>query len=321
MSATAIYSEVMTDADIKSSPTVLLTGPNRGLGYETARALAREGVSLILVGRPSRAFDAVAAITRSDGARHVICIEADFASLQSVRLAGERVRRGIADGEFNAPSAIVANAGVQYADRVHTSTDGFEATFAVNVLANHVLITELVRSLQPGGNVVIVGSGTHFGRPGTTLLVAAPKWDDPKVLATPQMTPSAREGQRAYSTSKLAVNYLANELQRRHLEHRFNVFDPGLMPATGLARDMSKVKQFAWNNVLPRLVNIVPGMSTTAKSGSCLARLALGADYPDLRGGYVEIDKLSKASAASFDEERESALWEACAQMSSTAVA
>jgi NAD(P)-dependent dehydrogenase (short-subunit alcohol dehydrogenase family) len=316
-----MYIAVMADTDIESLPTVLLTGPNRGLGYETARSLARKGASLILVGRPSPAFDNVAAITRSDGARQVTCIDADLASLPSVRLAAKRVRRGIADGEFNAPSAVVANAGIQYADRVHTSTDGFEATFAVNVLANHVLITELVGSIQPGSNVVIVGSGTHFGRPGTTVLVAAPKWDDPTVLATPQTTPSTREGQRAYSTSKLAVNYLVNELQRRHPEQRFNVFDPGLMPATGLARDMSKVKQFAWNNVLPRLVNIVPGMSTTTKSGSCLARMALGDDYPDLRAGYVEIDKLSKASAASFDTERESALWEACEQMSRTAVA
>jgi NAD(P)-dependent dehydrogenase (short-subunit alcohol dehydrogenase family) len=144
------------------------------------------------------------------------------------------------------------------------------------------------------------------------LLVAAPFWDDPRKLAKPQTTVSTREGQRAYSTSKLAVNYLVNELQRRHLEHRFNVFDPGLMPATGLARDMSKLKQFAWNNVLPRVVKFVPGMSTTAKSGSSLARLALGIDHGDLRAGYVEIDKLSKASDASFD---------ACEQMSSTAVA
>jgi NAD(P)-dependent dehydrogenase (short-subunit alcohol dehydrogenase family) len=311
----------MADTDITSSATVLLTGPTRGLGYETARALARRGVSLVLLGRPSAAFEAVAATTRSDGARQVTSIAADFSSLRSVRSAAQRVQQGIAAGDFSAPSVIVANAGIQYADRVHTSTDGFEATFAVNVLANHVLLTELIGSLAPQSSIVIVGSGTHFGSPPATVLVAAPKWEDPHLLAQPQKTPNTREGQRAYSTSKLAVNYLVNELQRRHPDHRFNVFDPGLMPATGLARDMSKVKQFAWNNVLPRVVNIVPGMSTTTKSGLYLACLAVGDDYPDLRGGYVEIDKLSKASDASFDTAREADLWAACEQMSSEKVA
>jgi hypothetical protein len=52
------------------------------------------------------------AITRMAGARKVNCIDADFASVRSIRTAAERIRHGIASQEFDAPSAIVANARV-----------------------------------------------------------------------------------------------------------------------------------------------------------------------------------------------------------------
>ena len=89
--------------------------------------------------------------------------------------------------------AIVGNAGVQGRDRIQQSENGYELTFAVNVIANHVLVERLVPALSADAHVVIVGSGTHYGTFPTTSLVAAPVWADPATLARPGAAlPSAR---------------------------------------------------------------------------------------------------------------------------------
>jgi NAD(P)-dependent dehydrogenase (short-subunit alcohol dehydrogenase family) len=298
--------------------TVVLTGPSRGLGRDTALALADRGCRLVLLGRPSAAYDEVAAeaARRSRGAVHKI--DADFASVASVRSAARAVRDLVANGSMPAVNTVIGNAGLQHTNRRQITLDGLESTFGVNVVANHTLVTELLGALAPDAHVIIVGSGTHYGKLPATLLVAAPQWDDPSTLAQPggADADSSRGGQRAYSTSKLAVNYLVNELQRRHGDvARFNVYDPGLMAGTGLARTAPPWKLWVWNNVMPKLTPVIPGMATTSASAKCLVRFALGDDHRDLRGGYVEIGKRSQASAESNDPAREAALWDACVQL------
>jgi NAD(P)-dependent dehydrogenase (short-subunit alcohol dehydrogenase family) len=315
----------MTDSDISSKvsshasrdgqvETVLVTGPTQGLGRLTTLRLAEMGCHLVLLGRPSAAFDAITSETKNAGARSVTRIDFDAASLRSVDGALKQVVQG------RAIDAVVANAGVQLADRVHRSEDGYELTFAVNVLAVQRLITGLLSSLTPNAQIVIVGSGTHFGRFPTTALVAGPVWADPKTLFTPgselpagRSAKSTKAGQCAYSSSKLAVNYLMHEANRRHGERvRVNVFDPGMMPGTGLARDLNAFKRFAWNRIMPSLVPVIPGASKTATSAQLLAALTVGQDHGPLRNGYVEIDRVTKASEASFDPQREAELWEFC---------
>lgn len=311
----------MTATDITSRPvTVLVTGPTRGLGLEAARALVARAphVRLALLGRAGTTLDAVAAELRRPG-RTAEPIGVDFASLAEVRAAAARVRSLVADGALGPLDALVLNAGIQTVDRRHETSDGVELTFGVNVLAPFVLVQELLGVLAPGAHVVLVGSGTHT-TDRSTRLVAHPRWEDPADLARPGIgddadTPVA--GQRAYATSKLAVNHLCHELQRRHGDRlRSNVHDPGLMPGTGLARDMSRVRRFLWDHVMPHLP--LPGTSTPERSGAVLAELALGLRFGDLRAGYVDIDQVTRASDESHDEGREARLWEVLEQLDAT---
>jgi NAD(P)-dependent dehydrogenase (short-subunit alcohol dehydrogenase family) len=322
---------MMTEADITpantSSKTVLITGPTQGLGRLTTLELASMGCRLILLGRPSAAFDRVVRDAATAGSRSVIPIEFDAASLTSVTAATASVVRALAaatatataDDHDKSVDAVIANAGVQMSDRMHRSADGFELTFAVNVLSVHRLISGLLPVLSAAANVVLVGSGTHFGTFPTTSLVAGPVWADPATLAMPgaELPPGrgasgAKAGQCAYSTSKLAVNYLMHAANREHAELRVNVFDPGMMPGTGLARDLPAAKRFMWNRVMPSLVPIIPGASKTSTSARHLAALTIGRDHPEARDAYVEIDHMSKASDASFNPQRESELWAFC---------
>jgi NAD(P)-dependent dehydrogenase (short-subunit alcohol dehydrogenase family) len=299
------------------APSIIITGPTRGLGLETVRALVaqQDGLDVVLVGRTGEALESISTDVAQAGSRPIVT-PCDFADVNSVRKASRAIAGLVATGAIRPIDSLVANAGLQTVDRLHETAQGFELTFGVNVLAQHLFITQLLGSMDADARVIIVGSGTHRSdrRKGAVEL---PRWDVPMQLSRPGIDGDASEppaGQRAYATSKLCVNYLVHELDRRHGDRVVAItYDPGMMPGTGLARDMSMIRRFAWEKVMPHLK--LPGASTPKRSGRVLADMALGRRYADARGGYVDIDVLGRPSEESFDVEREAMLWEACEEL------
>lgn len=308
----------MTGTDIGS---VVLTGPTRGMGREAALALAgrppasRPG--LLLLGR-GPALAEVADRCRGLGAT-VVAVPVDLASLDSVREAAGVVREAVTSGTVPSVRAVVANAALQTTDIRTATVDGYETSFAVGHLAHFLLLRELDDLLSPGSRVVLVGSGTHRGGAfQNRLQVPDPRWEDPEVLARPgRVDPAAPDdvvtpARRAYATSKLATLYFAHELQR-HLADRadVSVYDPGLMPGTGLVRDAGPGVRLAWNTVM-KAMRVLPGVSSARRSGRVLADLAVDARWAGLRdGAYVEVDRVTDPAPHAFDEARERRLWEA----------
>jgi NAD(P)-dependent dehydrogenase (short-subunit alcohol dehydrogenase family) len=310
----------MTPSDIIK--TVVLTGPSRGLGRATALALAARGHRLVLLGRPSEGFDAVCADARAAGAASVVAVPTDFASIASIRSAACELRRMVEDSELPVVDVVIGSAGVQQSDRSTASVDGVEVTFAVNVLANHLLVTELDSVLAPAAHVVVIGSVMHRGKFPATFLCVGPKWEPTARLAHPGGKGASRAsaGQRAYSTSKLAVNHLVHELQRRLPDGvRVNVYDPGLIIGTGIARELAPYRQWVWNHVIPRVK--FPGVVSGAHSAEMLTRFALGDDHAELRSGYVEIGEISTPTTESTDPGREAELFDGCARLANGVVA
>jgi NAD(P)-dependent dehydrogenase (short-subunit alcohol dehydrogenase family) len=120
--------------------------------------------------------------------------------------------------------------------------DGFESTFAVNVLANHLFVRLLEDRFVAPAPIVITASDTHFGDFRHNMgMVPGPVWRSPEALARtgafaePETTTS---GRTAYSTSKLAAIYLVHEYARR-LPAGIDVvaYNPGFVPGTDLARN------------------------------------------------------------------------------------
>lgn len=305
----------MTAADITTS--ILLTGPTRGLGQALLDPLGRRRPeSLILLGREPAALDRAAESARRAGANNVAAVQVDLADLTSVARAGLAVKK-LVDGGHPPLTSVILNAGLQTADRLQRSAQGFELTFAVNVLAQHLLLDRLLPATAQGAHAVLVGSGTHNDEVRTFGLSQPPRWDDPQDLARPDgggpSDPQA--GARAYATSKLAVVYLAHEWQRRHPGRvRVNVYDPGLMPGTGLARDHAGWEQWLWNHVMPVLA-VLPGATTPRRSADHLAAFALGERDAGLAGGYVAQGKVTRSSPSSYDPSREQRLWEVCEEL------
>ncbi|MFJ4645261.1 SDR family oxidoreductase [Streptomyces bobili] len=83
--------------------TVVVTGAARGLGAAQARALARRGARLALLGHERPDLEAVAASLPTPA----LAVEADVTDEGALREAAETVR-----ARLGPPSAVVANAGI-----------------------------------------------------------------------------------------------------------------------------------------------------------------------------------------------------------------
>lgn len=289
--------------------TVVVTGATSGLGrVAAARMLRTPGITVVVAARDAERGERAA---RELG--RAISLPLDLASLDSVRAFPAAL-----DAARLPPlHALVANAGIQFTDRAHTSADGFEATFATNHLGHFLLTRLLLDRLADDGRVVVVSSGTHKPQRLRNGGYPPPRWADARTLATPDPGGS---GQVAYATSKLANVMTALELSRRIDELRpgariaVHAFDPGLMPATGLARDYPPRVRRIYARAAPLLTALIPGATTPERSGEQLARMTLDPAFAappagSKNGRYVELTRDGTPSVQARDEAAAAALW------------
>src|SRR6266542_4855581 len=110
-----------TDVPDQQGRTIVVTGANTGIGFETARVLAGRGATVVLACRDlGKAGDAAARIAAATPPARVETLRLDLASLASVRQAAEQLRRGHPRLDL-----LVNNAGVMMPPYGRTE-DGFE---------------------------------------------------------------------------------------------------------------------------------------------------------------------------------------------------
>ncbi|MFF4623209.1 oxidoreductase [Nonomuraea jabiensis] len=173
----------------------VVTGANSGIGYVTARELARRGAYVVLACRdPERGQAALARMRGEVPGARLELRRVDLGSLASIREFAAGWDRGRLD-------LLVNNAGVAMVPYALT-IDGFESQFGVNHLGTFALTGLLLPHLlaAPDPRVVTVSSeGQRFARFDLANL-------------------NAERGYRtafAYVQSKRANLYFAMELQRR----------------------------------------------------------------------------------------------------------
>lgn len=295
-------------ADSPAPGAVVMTGATRGIGLAAARELLRgdPALRLIVLARPggSRPPDF------GDGADRVELVDVDLASIASVRRAAAETRERLGGDPI---AALLLTAGLQCSSALEATPDGLERTFAVNVVAPHLLLEALAPLVAPAGRSIVTVSDTHFGDLRHNLgMVPGPRWRDPAELARPgafERPESVAAGRTAYSTSKLAAIHLVHERARRHPEQAPVVsWNPGFVPGTGLAREAGPFARFVVARILPALaataLATLPG-----EAGRMLADAARG--RPRARSGaYLDRDREAASSAESHDPAREARLWE-----------
>lgn len=290
--------------------TVIITGANAGLGLECARNLLARDNSWHVVLAVRNPDLGAAALAELGAPERCSVIRVDLASLASV----QEFITAFAAAELPPLHAVVCNAGLQTVDTKFT-VDGVEMTFGVNHLGHFALINGLLDELVAPARIVVVASGTHD--PAKFTGMPKPSYTSAEELAHPAADAPA-EGRRRYTTSKLCNMLFSYELDRRLGEGAKGItvtaFDPGLMPASGLARDYSPAQRVVWRLVGP-VLRLLPNVNSVVTSGSRLAALAVDPAFEGATGRYYEGAKEIRSSKDSYDTTKAADLWRTSEQL------
>ncbi|MCO8274142.1 SDR family NAD(P)-dependent oxidoreductase [Actinoplanes sp. TRM 88003] len=148
--------------------TVVVTGASSGIGRAAAVALARRGDRVILLGRDPGRLAAAADEVRAAGGSTPPTYRADFAVLDEVRAAGERIA-----AEHEQIHVLANNAG-RLAGARRLTVDGLDPTMQINhlggFLLTHLLLDRL-RAAAPARIITTASAAEAWGaldvdRPG-----------------------------------------------------------------------------------------------------------------------------------------------------------
>jgi WW domain-containing oxidoreductase len=211
--------DVLAGLDL-SGRTIVVTGCNSGIGFETFRALTAHGAHVIALARTLAA--ARDACQRAGGSSTPVAC--DLADLDSVIAAIHAVL-----GLGRSLDTIVASAGIMGAKELQVR-DGVELQFLVNHVGHFALINGLIdRVPNQTGRIVIVSSSASIQQ--------APKQG---ILFDNLDGHRFYKRFSFYGQSKLACALFAKELSRRLAARGIavNSLHPGAVGGTGLNRSL-----------------------------------------------------------------------------------
>ncbi len=149
--------------DLNSYPldrrVIVVTGATSGLGRAAAEQFARDGATVVAVGRNlAKTQRVVAELGESTGNPHISAVVADMGDLATVRSAATRILE-----EHQRLDVLIHNAGALTHER-HEAPDGTEATVASQVIGPFLLTCLLLDRLKVSapGRVITMSSGGMY---------------------------------------------------------------------------------------------------------------------------------------------------------------
>jgi NAD(P)-dependent dehydrogenase (short-subunit alcohol dehydrogenase family) len=271
--------------------TVIITGGNSGIGKAAATALAAAGARVVITARSEqRGRAALADIAAASGSDSVELSVFDLGDLSSVRA-------GAADLLERCPriDVLCNNAGLILSER-SLSTDGHEATFAINHLGPFLLTDLLLGRLidsAPSRIVNVASTAHNFARGGLDF-------DD-------LMAERSYKSMQVYGRSKLANILFTTELAKRLAGTGVtaNSLHPGSVN-TGYARDGDTTGFMAWG---VKVYGHLPISLTPEKGARTSVYLCSSPDVEGVTGKYFVKCKEKTPSATARDADAAARLW------------
>lgn len=197
----------------------VITGITGGLGFYTARELARHGAGLVVTARnASKGEESITRLREDVPGVTVDLISLDLASLADAKRAASDVVAA-----YDRVDILVNNAGIMATPR-NTTVDGFELQIGTNHLGHFAWTATMWPLLKTSdARIVTVSSLMHARAIGIDLR-----------SLTPEGSPRRYWRWKSYSESKLANLSFALELNRRVKAAGLGVVSVGAHPGYAL---------------------------------------------------------------------------------------
>ena len=273
--------------------TIIITGANSGLGFETAKKIAKnKDYEIILACRNiDKANKAKKEIISDTNNNNIIVIEIDTSSLESVRNFVKDFKK------LNKKVyGLINNAGISSMGHDGVSQDGVEIVCATNYLGHFLLTHLLLPYLEENAKIFNVTSDMH-NPPGGM------KWIDPELLFHP-----VENDRKKYSYSKLCNIYFTYELDEMLRKDNSNIlvnaFNPGMMNTNFAGGHNSPARTAFVKLTMPERLGDLD------KSSSALAELIVNDGYKDTCKYYDRSTNYINSSELSYNVENRKDLWE-----------
>lgn len=265
---------------------VMITGATSGVGEVSAHHLAKAEAEVVLVARnETKAKKTQQKIIEQSGNDKVNYILGDLSLMTEVRKVADEFK-----SKYDRLDVLMNNAGLVNGERKITS-EGHEATIAINHYASFLLTHLLMSELENSGNarVINVASGAHkFGK-----------------LNLDDMTfENGFQTIKVYGGSKIAMISSTYEMARRYADKKvtFNTLHPGVVK-TNFGEGVKKPGILV-------LIDKIFGMGITAEEGArTQIYLAESPEVEGVSGKYFIKSKEAKSSKQTHDRAFAERLW------------
>ena len=280
--------EEVTEGLSLAGKTILVTGCNSGLGYETLRVLSLRGARVVGTARTlDKANEACSrAAHQASGARPVP-MECELSQPDSVRACVAQIKK-----EGLKLDVILCNAGIMALPQLQQAY-GLELQFFTNHIGHFLLVTGLFDQLTEQARVVMLSSGAHNMAPRGGISFDNLSGEKHYKAWT------------AYGQSKMANLLFSKELARRFAGtgKSANAIHPGVI-TTQLWRHMNPMIRALFGTVSP-LVLKSPEQGAATQVYAAVHPKASG-----ISGSYFADCNLAKSRSDANDPELARRLWD-----------
>lgn len=274
--------------------TVIITGSNAGIGYETALNLYEKGANVILACRDIKKADTAAeTIAKKNSKGSVEVLHLDLSDLNSVKNAA-----AVFKSRHQKLDLLINNAGVMVPPASLT-TQGFELQFGTNVLGHYAFTGHLFDLLKASEQSRIINV--------SSLVYTKGKMDYSNLKSEKNY-----DANREYAQSKLGNLLFTQQLQHRIEKAGLKILSAASHPGitqTDLARFITKDE---YDNMIKIYGELMPAWQGALPSlYAAVSEDVQGGDFigPDKDGGLRGYPQKAKIESIALDQGEAERLW------------